>query len=176
MVNGAFVKVTNYDETAPATLSAYGLAAGIHVQMHKGPSGITYFDNGIRTHGSFDYTSLRGRFSHGCHRLYKQPGGADVLVRAGAPARPGRWARWRSASAASSGGRARCSRCGGRAGASTTSSIHRCPSRRSRGASRASARSPFLGFLRKPGVKYSSDRPPSLSDSPESKAGGVEAP
>ena len=32
--------------------------------------GYTYFDNGIRTHGSFDYTSLRGRFSHGCHRLY----------------------------------------------------------------------------------------------------------
>ena len=38
--------------------------------MHKGASGYTYFDNGIRTHGSFDYTSLRGRFSHGCHRLY----------------------------------------------------------------------------------------------------------
>ena len=27
-------------------------------------------DNGIRTHGSFDYLSLRGRFSHGCHRLH----------------------------------------------------------------------------------------------------------
>ena len=51
-------------------LSAYGLAAAIHEQMHKGPDGVTYFDNGIRTHGSFDYMSLRGRFSHGCHRLY----------------------------------------------------------------------------------------------------------
>jgi hypothetical protein len=69
-VNGAFVKVTNYDETGPGYLSAYGLAAAIHVQAHRGEHGMTYFDNGIRTHGSFDYMSLRGRFSHGCHRLY----------------------------------------------------------------------------------------------------------
>ena len=35
---------------------------------------------------------------------------------------------------------------------------------------------PFAGYLRKPGVKYSSDRVPSLYDSPESKAGGEEPP
>jgi hypothetical protein len=71
-VNGTYARVTNYDETGPGYLSAYGLAAAIHEQVGKGPNGVTYFDNGIRTHGSFDYTSLRGRFSHGCHRLYNQ--------------------------------------------------------------------------------------------------------
>jgi hypothetical protein len=70
-VNGAFVKVTNYDEVGPGSLSAYGLVAAIHEQMRVGPGGgVSFADNGIRTHGSFDYLSLRGRFSHGCHRLY----------------------------------------------------------------------------------------------------------
>ena len=69
-VHGAFVRATNYDETGPGYLSAYGLVAAIHEQMRRGPNGATYADNGIRTHGSFDYLSLRGRFSHGCHRLY----------------------------------------------------------------------------------------------------------
>ena len=69
-VNGAFVKVTNYDETGPGYLSAYGLVAAIHEQMRKTADGSVFADNGIRTHGSFDYLSLRGRFSHGCHRLY----------------------------------------------------------------------------------------------------------
>ena len=71
-VNGIYAKVTNYDETGPGYLSAYGLAAAIHEEMRRGPEGPTFFDNGIRTHGSFDYMSLRGRFSHGCHRLYNQ--------------------------------------------------------------------------------------------------------
>ncbi|HEY5091513.1 MAG TPA: L,D-transpeptidase, partial [Polyangia bacterium] len=71
-VNGTYARVTNYDETGPGYLSAYGLAAAIHEEMRKGPDGATFFDNGIRTHGSFDYMSLRGRFSHGCHRLYNQ--------------------------------------------------------------------------------------------------------
>jgi hypothetical protein len=69
-VNGIYTRVTNYDETGPGYLSAYGLVAAIHEEMRRGPNGPTFFDNGIRTHGSFDYTSLRGRFSHGCHRLY----------------------------------------------------------------------------------------------------------
>jgi hypothetical protein len=64
-VNGVLMKVTNYDEVGPGYLSAYGLVAGIHVE----PRSRGFFDNGIRTHGTFDYTSLRGRFSHGCHRL-----------------------------------------------------------------------------------------------------------
>jgi len=51
----------------PGYLSAYGLVAGIHVEPRSRSGG--FFDNGIRTHGTFDYTSLRGRFSHGCHRL-----------------------------------------------------------------------------------------------------------
>ena len=43
---------------------------GIHEQAKPHGEGSPIFDNGIRTHGSFDYLSLRGRFSHGCHRLY----------------------------------------------------------------------------------------------------------
>lgn len=64
-------RVVNYDEAGPGYLSAYGLVAGVHVQETRHADGrVTYFDNGIRVHGSFDYMSLRGRFSHGCHRLY----------------------------------------------------------------------------------------------------------
>ena len=69
-VAGAYPKVTNYDETGPGYLSAYGLVAGIHEQLRTRGGVLGYYDNGIRTHGSFDYLSLRGRFSHGCHRLY----------------------------------------------------------------------------------------------------------
>jgi hypothetical protein len=65
-VNGVLTRVTNYDEVGPGYLSAYGLVAGIHVEPRRSGG---FFDNGIRTHGTFDYTSLRGRFSHGCHRL-----------------------------------------------------------------------------------------------------------
>ena len=69
-VEGAYPKVVNYDETGPGYLSAYGLVAGIHEQLRHSRAVLGYYDNGIRTHGSFDYLSLRGRFSHGCHRLY----------------------------------------------------------------------------------------------------------
>ena len=69
-VAGAYPRVVNYDETGPGYLSAYGLVAGIHEQLRRRGDQLAYFDNGIRTHGSFDYLSLRGRFSHGCHRLY----------------------------------------------------------------------------------------------------------
>ena len=71
-VAGTYARVTNYDETGPGYLSAYGMVAAIHEEMRKGPDGARFADNGIRTHGSFDYPSLRGRFSHGCHRLYNQ--------------------------------------------------------------------------------------------------------
>jgi hypothetical protein len=69
-VGGVPMKVVNHDETGPGYLSAYGLVAAIHVQpIRRNGQAAGYYDNGIRTHGSFDYMSLRGRFSHGCHRL-----------------------------------------------------------------------------------------------------------
>lgn len=49
----------------PGYASAYGLVAAIH--RRRARSG--YVDEGIRTHGSVDYTSVFGDFSHGCHRL-----------------------------------------------------------------------------------------------------------
>jgi hypothetical protein len=69
-VNGAIVRVTNYDEVGPGYHSAYGLVAGVHHEARPRPGGgVVHQDWGIRTHGTFDYTSLLGRFSHGCHRL-----------------------------------------------------------------------------------------------------------
>jgi hypothetical protein len=58
------VTLVNTDIMGPGYASAYGLVMGIHVDPKRGG-----FDNGIRTHGSVDYTSIARRFSHGCHRL-----------------------------------------------------------------------------------------------------------
>jgi len=59
------VTVANTDVMGPGFQSAYGLVAAIH---HRRGNGKLY-DNGIRTHGSVDYTSIARRYSHGCHRL-----------------------------------------------------------------------------------------------------------
>jgi len=58
------VTLVNTDIMGPGYASAYGLVMGIHIDPKRGG-----FDNGIRTHGSVDYTSIARRFSHGCHRL-----------------------------------------------------------------------------------------------------------
>jgi hypothetical protein len=175
-VNGAFVKVTNYDETGPGYLSAYGLAAAIHEQMHKGPDGVTYFDNGIRTHGSFDYMSLRGRFSHGCHRLYN-----NLAVRLFSFVLKHR--RVRTLGPIALGFRRTFFWKG-------EAFEMRLPSRgfyfeltpplpieTLEGRVRGQQPKPLTGYLRKPGVKYAGAAPPAVSNSPESKAaGGGEAP
>ncbi len=68
---GREVTVPNYDEFGPWYASAYGLVAAFHVRAITRKSGdVSYFDNGIRSHGSVDYNSILRRFSHGCHRLY----------------------------------------------------------------------------------------------------------
>jgi hypothetical protein len=59
------VTVVNTDVMGPGFQSAYGLVLAIH---HRGGGG-KFYDNGIRTHGSVDYTSIARRFSHGCHRV-----------------------------------------------------------------------------------------------------------
>jgi hypothetical protein len=175
-VNGMFVKVTNYDETGPGYLSAYGLAAAIHEQVIKGPEGVTYFDNGIRTHGSFDYMSLRGRFSHGCHRLYNnlavrlftfvlQHHRAHTLGNIELGFRRDFW--WKG-----------------------DVFEMRLPTRGFyyeldpplpvevlEGRILGERQKPMSGYQRKPGVTYAATtRPPAASDSPESRAGGAEAP
>jgi hypothetical protein len=68
-VNGKWMKVVNYDELGPGFLSAYGLIAGYFVV--PGQNGRPDFDNGVRAHGSSDYLSIYSAdgFSHGCHRL-----------------------------------------------------------------------------------------------------------
>ncbi|MEA2699356.1 MAG: hypothetical protein QOI66_3627 [Myxococcales bacterium] len=174
-VNGMFVKVTNYDETGPGYLSAYGLAAAIHEQMHKGPDGVTYFDNGIRTHGSFDYMSLRGRFSHGCHRLYN-----NLAVRLFSFVLRHRRVRTLGPIAL-----------GFRRSFFSKGEVFelRLPSRgfyfeltpplpveTLEGRIKGTRPKPLAGYLRKPGVKYAAQPPPPAANSPESKAGGVEAP
>jgi hypothetical protein len=175
-VNGMFVKVTNYDETGPGFLSAYGLAAAIHEQLVKTPEGtVGYYDNGIRTHGSFDYMSLRGRFSHGCHRLYNnlalrlftfvlQHRKAKTLGPMELGFRRAFW--WKG-------------------------EIYemRLPTRGFyyeldpplpvevlEGRIMGERQKPLSGYARKPGVVYATSKPPAASDTPESRAGGVEAP
>jgi hypothetical protein len=172
-VNGTYQWVTNYDETGPGYLSAYGLAAAIHEEMHRGngTSGPTFFDNGIRTHGSFDYMSLRGRFSHGCHRLYNQLamrlfsfvlGHRRVRALGSIPL-------------------------GFRRVFYARGELYemRLPSRGFyyelepplpievlEGRIKGALTKPVSGYVPKPGVKYLSARPPGVSDSPDDRAGG----
>jgi hypothetical protein len=174
-VNGMFVKVTNYDETGPGYLSAYGLVAAIHEQVGKGPNGATYYDNGIRTHGSFDYMSLRGRFSHGCHRLYN-----NLALRLFTFVLQHRRARTLGSIAL-----------GFKRDFWWKGDVFemRLPSRGFyyeldpplpvevlEGRIMGERQKPVSGYVRKPGVVYATAKPPAASDSPESRAGGGEAP
>jgi hypothetical protein len=169
-VNGTYVHVTNYDETGPGYLSAYGLAAAIHEEMRHGENGPTFFDNGIRTHGSFDYMSLRGRFSHGCHRLYNQLamrlfsfvlGHQHVRAIGSVPLGFRRTFYWQG-------------------------EVYemRLPSRGFyyeldpplpvevlEGRIKGQLQKPVSGYVPKPGVTYVSAKPPGVSDSPEGRAG-----
>jgi len=171
LVNGAFVNVTNYDETGPGYLSAYGLVAAIHEQVRRGPDGPIYSDNGIRTHGSFDYTSLRGRFSHGCHRLYN-----NLAVRLfsfvvthykvrtlGPVALNFRRTFWL-------GGELYDLRLPSRGFYLQLDPP--LPVETLEGRIRGARQTPITGYVQKPGVKYAAARPPPVNDSPESKAEG----
>jgi hypothetical protein len=63
--NKGLATVVNTDLMGPGFQSAFGLVEAIHHRM----VGDKLYDNGIRTHGSVDYTSIARRYSHGCHRL-----------------------------------------------------------------------------------------------------------
>jgi hypothetical protein len=55
----------------PGPLSAFGMVLLPHLKPVKGAGGkVSYFDNGIGTHGSAVVTSILNGTSHGCHRLY----------------------------------------------------------------------------------------------------------
>ena len=62
----------DYHEIGPSYASAYGLAAAYHLRFDTKEDGSLELrgDEGIRTHGSVDYMSIRRRNSHGCHRLH----------------------------------------------------------------------------------------------------------
>jgi hypothetical protein len=171
LVNGSFVNVTNYDETGPGYLSAYGLVAAIHEQVRRGADGVVYSDNGIRTHGSFDYLSLRGRFSHGCHRLYN-----NLAVRLFSYVISHRKVRTLGPVALNF---RRTFWWGG--------DLYdlRLPSRgfyfeldpplpveTLEGRVRGLRQTPVLGYVHKPGIKYATVKPPVLTESPESRAAG----
>jgi hypothetical protein len=170
-VAGTYVRVTNYDETGPGYLSAYGMVAAIHEEMRKGPDGVRYFDNGIRTHGSFDYPSLRGRFSHGCHRLYNQ-----LAMRMFSFVLAHRRSRVKGPVAA-----------GYRRAFYSKGEVFemRLPSRGYyreleppipvdviEGRIKGTLQKPIAGYVPKPGVIYVSRRLPTTSDTPEDRAGG----
>jgi hypothetical protein len=170
-VHGAFVHTTNYDETGPGYLSAYGLVAAIHEQARRGPGGTTYADNGIRTHGSFDYLSLRGRFSHGCHRLHNNLAVrlfsfilAHHRARAVGPLpldlRRTFW--WN--------GELYDLRLPNRGFYFELEPP--VPVETLEGRIRGTQKTPIAGYLPKPGVHYAVARPPARADTPDSKAAG----
>jgi len=170
-VAGGYPRVVNYDETGPGFLSAYGLVAGIHVQAKQRSEGVAYLDNGIRTHGSFDYLSLRGRFSHGCHRLYN-----NLAVRLFSFVLKHRRAKVLGPMALNF-----------RRSFYWDGEVFemRLPTRgfyyeldpplpveTLKGKIVGQTKQPVTDYVRKPGVTYASSRPPSAPSGPESKAGG----
>jgi hypothetical protein len=170
-VNGLITRVTNYDEVGPGYLSAYGLVAGIHEDVRKRAGGaVSYSDNGIRTHGTFDYTSLRGRFSHGCHRLQNnlavrlfsfvlQHRAMRVL---GAMALDSRRTFW-------SDGEVFDMRLATRGFYFELDPP--LPVETLEGQIKGALQKPIAGYLRKPGVTYASSAPPPAPGDPASKAG-----
>ncbi len=67
IVRGKKIKT---DNMGPGHLSAYGLVAALHLIPRNTRKGIKFWDKGIRSHGSYNYRSIRAGYSHGCHRLY----------------------------------------------------------------------------------------------------------
>ncbi len=69
---GELVTEVNRNLVGPGYASAYGLVAAYHRRFERRPSGRIVLgpDEGIRTHGSVDYTSIWRRASLGCHRLH----------------------------------------------------------------------------------------------------------
>jgi hypothetical protein len=170
-VNGAVVSVPNHDEVGPGYLSAYGLVAGVHVEPRGQGERKFFFDNGIRTHGTFDYTSLRGRFSHGCHRLANH-----LAVRMFSFVLQHR--RWRAIGPMPLDYRKTFVAAGG---------VYdlRLPSRgyyyeldppmpvvTLPGTVKGTRTQPIAGYVSKPGVVYARKAPPAAPTDPEAKAGG----
>ena len=170
-VAGGYPHVVNYDETGPGYLSAYGLVAGIHEQLRQRGSQPAYFDNGIRTHGSFDYLSLRGRFSHGCHRLYN-----NLAVRMFSFVLGHRRGKVLGPMAL-----------GFRRTFYWDGEVYdmRLPTRgfyfqldppvpveTLKGSIKGQLQQPITGYVPKPGVKYGDGKPPAAASGPDSKAGG----
>ncbi len=62
----------NMNLVGPSFASAYGLVAAYHQAVGRGPEGEIELgrDDGMRTHGSSDYTSIWRTVSSGCHRLH----------------------------------------------------------------------------------------------------------
>jgi hypothetical protein len=62
----------NMNLVGPSFASAYGLVAAYHQTVTRGPEGEIELgrDDGMRTHGSSDYTSIWRTVSSGCHRLH----------------------------------------------------------------------------------------------------------
>ncbi len=57
----------------PGPHAAYGLVLLVHDNVVENKDGtVTYWDNGIGTHGSSSVTSIVNGTSHGCHRMFNQ--------------------------------------------------------------------------------------------------------
>ena len=63
------------DVLGPGYRSAFGMVALVHEIPVKRRGVVTYDEEGIRTHGAANLSSIANGFSHGCHRLL----GVDAL-------------------------------------------------------------------------------------------------
>lgn len=71
-LEGEIIREVNQGLVGPGYASAYGLVAAYHRRVARSAGGLAGAgtDEGIRTHGSVDYTSIWRRASLGCHRLH----------------------------------------------------------------------------------------------------------
>jgi hypothetical protein len=70
--DGAEFHALNLNIIGPSFASAYGLVAAYHQRIISRSDGVLKLgpDDGMRTHGSSDYTSIWRTVSSGCHRLH----------------------------------------------------------------------------------------------------------
>ena len=173
-VNGALMKVTNYDEVGP------GLPVGLrpggghprrasaaqgHCAISTTASAPTARSTTPRCAGASPTaaTGCRTTWRCACSRSWSGTGATRC------------WVRWPWMPGAASGGRARCSTCGCPRAATTSSWSRRCRSRRCPGRSRASCRSRWPGTCASPGRSTPRAAPPRPRAGPRPRREGRRA-
>ena len=67
---GRRLRIADMNAVGPWPTSAYGMVAAVHLRQIDPHDSTRVVDDGVRSHGTHDYTSITTRYSHGCHRLH----------------------------------------------------------------------------------------------------------